>query len=216
MKLVKPLQQAQQKIELPEIDYRIHTLCGEITWESVGQAITSIYDSYTTDHYEQLILVIFSPGGDTDAAWSLYTTLKNLGCKVDTLANGRLYSAGLIPFLAGARRFAFKESVFLFHPTTVNSVVEERPGYKIHEELVGDKMDSRIFKDTLLDAGITNKKDIAKLTHPSKSIFLTATAAKEIGLVTHIIDRIDCVSCDELITTKICSHSCHKIQAILA
>ncbi len=61
-------------------------ISGEITWESVAQTINSLYESTLgIKDVKKVVIPILSPGGDTDAAWSLYAVLKNLDKAVEVL-----------------------------------------------------------------------------------------------------------------------------------
>jgi len=173
---------------------KVCILGGEITWECINTAINDIYNSVLSDKnkYTTLLIFIHSPGGDTDAAWSLYTTLRNIPLKVITVANGRVYSAATIVFLAGDSRLSYKESVFLFHPATiVTNHNEEKPLYQYQEELSAEKYDKGKFKDILQKLNPPVPKSIiTKLTHDHKSIFIDAKLAKEYNIVTGIINQV--------------------------
>lgn len=174
------------------MDFKIFVLAGEITWESVGMAVGQLYDADLDEDINKLIIPILSPGGDVDAAWSLYATLKNLSTEVVTVANGRVYSAALIPYLAGSKRYALPESVFLFHPATITAVHnEEKPLYKYKEEILGEKYDRLILKDVLSKLFNTRSRVIiSRLIHDSKSMFVDANKAKDYGLVTEIVSKL--------------------------
>lgn len=176
-----------------EIKPKIILISGEITWETVSQIVENIYRAYYgKDEYRQFIIPIFSPGGDVDAAWSLYTVLKNLNAQIATVAIGRVYSSAVIPFLAGHKRYAFPESVFLFHPATVlHATNEEVPLYRYHEEIQGERYDRLIFKSILGKIKGTKKEDIDLLVHDSKSSFINARKAKNYKIVTDIINKLE-------------------------
>lgn len=169
----------------------ICVLCGEITWDLVNNFISETHKAYLKDEFNQVVLSISTPGGDVDAAWSLHIALKHLGCQIVTLANGRVYSAGIVVFMAGHSRYAYPESLFLFHPSTFDNIPPDTPAYKIKEELVGQSIDEKLLKNTLKNV-LTNasKKDIIRLTHPHKSCFMDSQEAKELGLVTDIVENI--------------------------
>lgn len=171
----------------------VYPFCGEIEWDLVNDAVKEIYSNYLTDKFDRLIFPISTAGGDADAAWSLYTTLKNIGCEVITIANGRVFSAGIIIFLGGSKRYAFPESCFLFHPTTIFSSHNENAAiYQIEEEITGEKMDNNLFQEILKkELTAATKQDISRLTHRYKSYFIGANEAKQLGLVHNIIKNIN-------------------------
>ena len=167
-------------------------LCGEITWETANVFIKETYEAFIKQDINRIIISISTLGGDADAAWSIYTALKHLGCDIITIANGRVYSAGVILFLIGKKRYCFDESLFLFHPSVVVTTgTDEKPAYRIQEEINGQKIDEKLFRK-VLEKTLTNatKKDIMKLTHRHKSVFVNAEEGLRLGLVTDIVETI--------------------------
>ena len=179
-----------------EIKPKILLINGEITWETVSLLVEKLYFSYFgKEQIRHYLICILSPGGDVDAAWSLYAVLKNLDAQIHTVATGRVYSSAVIPFLAGQQRYAFPESVFLFHPATIShSANEEVALYRYHEEIQGEKYDRHTFRTVLNNIKGTNKKHIDELIHDSKSSFISATKAKKYKIVTKIINRLEKVT----------------------
>jgi ATP-dependent protease ClpP protease subunit len=164
---------------------------GEIHWGMIGDVVEKIYTAYNSkEKCRQFILPILSPGGDVDAAWSLYTVLKNLDAEIITLAAGRVYSSAVIPFLAGHKRYSFPQSVFLFHPATITHASnEEVPLYRYHEEIQGEKFDRLTFKSILSSIKGTRKDIVNALVHDSKSSYINARKAKSYKIVTDIINK---------------------------
>lgn len=184
---------AEMRSGIPISATKVFVLSGEITWELVGAAVANLYELNEDEETKQIVVPILSPGGDVDAAWSLYSTLKCLSVDVITIANGRVYSAAIIPYLAGSKRLSLPHSLFLFHPTTITTLHnEEKPMYKFKEELSGERHDRLIFKNVLGKlCNTAPKRVISKLAHDSKSFFIDAEKAKSYGLVTDIITNID-------------------------
>lgn len=172
-------------------DTYILNICGEITWDLAEQVVDKIYNEVLKENFDKITVLVSSPGGDPDPAWTIYTSLKATQKAITTIANGRIYSAGVVPFLAGDnnKRFVYESSIFLFHPTTLSvSRDEERARYKVAEELHSFKVDDEYFVD-LLKKTLTKatKSDIKKLTHATKSSFLNAEEAVRVGLASKII-----------------------------
>jgi ATP-dependent Clp protease, protease subunit len=171
----------------------LYSICGEISWNLARETIDDIYAKYTEDQFNHLVVILASPGGDLDSGWAIYSTIRHLGVKTSTIANGRLYSAGVIAYLAGDKRYVYPGSVFLFHPTVITaSGVEDRAAYKAEEEVNDFKMDDKLFRN-LLETNLTKatKKDINRLTHKYKSYFVDAKEAVRIGLADSIINNIN-------------------------
>lgn len=165
---------------------------GEINWGLFAEANEKIPEAAMTGKLKHLIVTVGSPGGDPDAAWSINCLLSSLTCKVTTVAIGRVFSAGIIIFLAGQQRIGLRDSLFLFHPTTISVTENEsRARYKIEEELKGFEYDDNLYKimlqGALLDA---TKADIEELCHPTKSTFVDAEKALKMGLLTKVVQNI--------------------------
>jgi len=170
----------------------LYSICGEISWELASKAIDDIYKAYIEEKFDHLIIAITSPGGDLDAGWALYSGIKHLGCKTSTVANGRLYSAGVVAYLAGDVRYVYDNSLFLFHQTTLEvKAGENRPSHRIENELSELKLDDKLFKELLVKTLTkATKKDINRLTHKYNSYFVEAEEAVCLGLANWVIDNI--------------------------
>lgn len=171
----------------------LYSICGEISWNLAREAIDDIYAKYAEDHFKHLIVLLSSPGGDLDASWGIYSGIQHLGVKTSTIANGRLYSAGVVPFLAGDKRYVYEDSLLMFHATTIEvNGNEDRNSYKAEDEVNGFKIDDKIFKDLLMKKLTkATQKDIKRLTHKYKSYFVDAKEAITIGLADAIINNIN-------------------------
>lgn len=176
---------------------KILLLSGEITWESVSDGIESVYTSYFGEEQcRKYIIYILSPGGDVDAAWSMYSSIKNLDAEIITVASGRVFSSAVIPFLIGRKRYAYPESLFLFHPATIfRGQNEEQHLYKLKEELDGHTYDRLLLKQILGKIGnARHKKDLEQLSQESASVFVDAKKAKKLGIVTEIVTSPEQIS----------------------
>jgi len=162
----------------------LYSICGEISWELASKAIDNIYEAYIEEKFDHLIVLLATPGGDLDAGWALYSGIRHLGCKTSTVANGRLYSAGVVAYLAGDVRYVYPESIQLFHPTTIEvKEGESRASPRILDELLDFKMDDELFKQLLVKTLTkATKKDINRLTHKYKSCFVDDKEAVRLGL----------------------------------
>lgn len=62
-----------------------------------------------------IFLYINSPGGDVDAGYSIYESLRMSGKRVITYATNNVYSCAVLIYLAGEYRFAHNHSSFMIH-----------------------------------------------------------------------------------------------------
>jgi ATP-dependent protease ClpP protease subunit len=65
--------------------------------------------------FDTVYLLMTSEGGSIEDALALYNLIENLPAKVVTINMGQIASAGILPFLAGAERYACNNSYFHFH-----------------------------------------------------------------------------------------------------
>lgn len=111
-------------------------LTGEITVESVGDIIKTINDINSNDNYltkyyavtncdynpAPINIYINSIGGDVMAALSLITVIENSLTPVHTHCIGEASSAGLLVFVTGHKRIAYKSSIFMYHELSSGSI----------------------------------------------------------------------------------------------
>lgn len=169
-----------------------YSICNEITWKLVSDVLETVYDNILNkQEFTELTLMVATEGGDLEAAWVLYTGLKGLGCPITTIANGRVYSSGVLLTLMGDKRYAFKNSIFLFHPATlsVNRDIDLRLP-ELEEHVKSLSLERQLFIE-LIQSKVTNEKFIDKICDKHESHFIGADEAKEMGLVHDIITTID-------------------------
>lgn len=136
-KLFKPKMMSTLSDSYTEInDDRDLYLTGEITVESVGDIIRAINDINSNDNYltkyyavtncdynpAPINIYINSVGGDVMAAMSLITTIENSLTPVHTHCIGEASSAGLLIFITGHKRIAYKSSMFMYHELSSGSI----------------------------------------------------------------------------------------------
>ena len=164
-------------------------LTGEISWDTLGE----LYESLIPCTYNKIELLISSQGGDRDAGISILSFLKGLNCTIATVGMGKVYSAAIYPFLASKNcRYAFPDTVFLFHPTTFD--MEGEISIRTLEENVGaDQLDSNhlatLLKQLSIPINMWNQ-----IVNPQTSLFLSAQLAEQYGLVTKIIPNFSSIA----------------------
>lgn len=116
--------------------------------------------------------------------------MRSFGIKVITVSVPKVYSAATLLFLAGSRRYVFKESVFLFHePIIVNTGELGTVGH-MEETIQSERLDSHMFKKVLEGELKTTRRFISSLADPDKPIFIKAEQALSINLATDLIERL--------------------------
>lgn len=165
---------------------------GDITWSNVNSFCQEVLLLLGNPEvkYTHLIVPIGSSGGELDPAWCLYDFLSCMSIPVITVATGKVYSAAVMPYLAGQERYAFSTSTFLFHPAVSLYEKAEVNINQVKEEIKAEKIDSSLLRHVLELKNI-NKTAIKSLGAPKKSIFIDSVGAVKIGLVTQKIDKIN-------------------------
>ena len=111
------------------------------------------------DELKPIILFLHSYGGDLDQAQALCDIIEASRIPVLTVCSGVAMSAGFLIFLAGKRRYAFKQSQFLAHSGsasfqgTAEQIEEGQKNYKKQLE----QMKRYILSHTNIDEKLFNK-----------------------------------------------------------
>jgi len=84
-------------------DHGIYYFCNEFSANATKDVITWILDSnfQTSNRFENLTLMITSPGGDLFSAFALIDVMRGSKIPVHTIGLGIIASAGLMTFIAG-------------------------------------------------------------------------------------------------------------------
>ena len=131
-------------------------------------------------------LHICSLGGWADGGFALYDVIKNSKNLVTCYAHGAVYSAAVLPFLAGDRRVMYQSSRLLLHPVKI--------GMSGEENLMSLSAVSKNMKDiaelyfryVAANSGLTFK-EVEKMCETET--FLTSKECKQMGLCDKIINN---------------------------
>lgn len=134
---------------------------------------------------KHITLVINSPGGELDSAFSLIDIMKGSAIPVHTLGLGQISSCGLLTFMAGAKgnRVLTPLTSILSHQYSWGSIGKSHELFaRVKEfELVNDRM-MKLYKNC---TGLSETK-IKECLLPAEDVWLSAEEAVELG----IADRI--------------------------
>ena len=106
-----------------------------------------------------VLILIDSPGGDLDLAYSLVDVIKSSKTPIHTIGLGNVMSAAFIIFLSGHRKFLFPHSQLLCHQGSVSvagSASDAEEAMKNYKKTL-DKMKTYILENTKIDAKTFNK-----------------------------------------------------------
>lgn len=137
-------------------------------------------------------LYITSPGGDVYAGFELIDVIENSKTPVHTINMGYQFSMGFLLGLAGHKRFATKNSKFLWHDGThgtLNSSAKVRDEMEFQSRNEG-RIREYILEHTKIDPALYDSKLRVEW-------YMFADEAKELGVVDYIVG-IDC-DMDEII-----------------
>lgn len=134
---------------------------------------------------QPIILYIHSYGGDLDQAQFFCDLIESSHVPVITVAAGVAMSAGLLIFLSGKKRYAFKHSQLLIHQGSASfsgTADEIRSAQESYEKKL-DKMESYILSHTFIDKKTFDKKK-------NKDWYVSGDELITMGIADKIIDSI--------------------------
>lgn len=86
-----------------------------ITNETVNKVVHEVLLSKANRRDPTIYVYLNSPGGDVDAGYAIYETLRLSGKNIITYAANNVFSCAVIIYLAGELRFANEYSNFMIH-----------------------------------------------------------------------------------------------------
>ncbi len=132
---------------------------------------------------EPITLYIHSYGGDLDQAQFFCDLIESSHVPVITVAAGVAMSAGLLIFLSGRKRYAFKHSTLLIHQGSAafSGTAEEIKSAQESYERKLDKMEKYILSHTTIDKKLFDKKK-------SKDWYVSGDELISLGIADKIIE----------------------------
>jgi len=171
----------------PRDSVLIVPIFGEIDWEFADDLFTNTWEYLKVDpNVEKLVVIISSIGGDREAGWTVYQTLRAFNKEVISIALNSVYSSAIYPFLAGDRKYAFPDANFLFHPTTIQAEKEgERPLSNYEEDLKSDKTSTARMHKILKTLNVP-PRIIRRMESKDKHFYVNSVQ----GIEYHFVDKI--------------------------
>jgi ATP-dependent Clp protease protease subunit len=134
--------------------------------------------------YPEWQVTINSPGGDFTDGKAIYSILSTAPVMVTTMAYGACDSAAVLIFAAGQKRVCTEDTTFLLHDAS-GKVKGSVPSIKEYAAKL--RAEDVAYNNILERATGTPSSHWDELSHADT--ILTATQAKDLGLVTHILKR---------------------------
>ena len=135
--------------------------------------------------YENLTLIINSPGGEVNSAFAIIDAMKGSFIPVHTIGLGQISSCGLLTFLAGTKghRILTPNTSILSHQWSWGSIGKEHELLASVKQygLITEKMIRHYQAHTGLEESVIREKLL-----PAHDVWLSAEEAKEFGIADEI------------------------------
>jgi ATP-dependent Clp protease protease subunit len=151
------------------------------------EALIAAMAELAAEDYEEVHLLLSTPGGAVSSGINLYNVLRGMPFKLVTHNVGSVDSIGNAVFLAGDERFACPHSTFRFHGVT-NHADGPLSEATLRELLEGVLADQKRIGEIVADRTLLAPEEIAPLFREATT--KDATAAVESGIV-HTIKDVD-------------------------
>ena len=188
--MVKKTEDTEYNYKLNIYDHGIFILSDEITHVNTTDAIEFILECNLLakkDRFQNITLIVNSPGGDLTAAFALIDIMQGSRIPVHTLGLGQVSSAGLLIFMAGKKGFRTltPNTSILSHQFSWGSDGKEHELVAVIKEftLTGKRMLNHYIKCT----GMTEKK-VKEVLMPSSDVYLDATEAVKYNIADKVVN----------------------------
>jgi ATP-dependent Clp protease protease subunit len=188
--MVKKIEDTEYNYKLNIYDHGIFILSDEITHANTTDAIEFILECNLLakkDRFQNITLIINSPGGDLTAAFALIDIMQGSRIPVHTLGLGQVSSAGLLIFMAGKKGFRTltPNTSILSHQFSWGSDGKEHELVAVIKEftLTGKRMLNHYIKCTGM-----NEKKVKEVLMPSSDVYLDATEAVKYNIADKVVN----------------------------
>jgi ATP-dependent protease ClpP protease subunit len=176
-------------LKLNDPNVIVTTFYGELNWQRVGCFVDDMIEALSTNQSITNMVILFSSsGGEIDPSWGLYSSLSTFDVKLTTVAVGKVYSACVLPYLAGDRRYVMPCTNFLLHPSSACYEHAERTIFQLQDEIKGEKVDTLSFRDVL--AKKINPNYVESYCRPKQAIFIDEKDAIITGLAHKKVEKL--------------------------
>jgi len=178
--------QRQRNMTLGDLllENRIVFLQGEISTLSANEVVMKLLYLQSVNRRKDINFYINSPGGSVSATLAIYDTMKILSCPVATYCVGLAASGGAILLAGGTKgkRYALQHSKVMIHQPW-GGVGGQVSDIEIQaNEILKDR---QTLNEILSECSGKSVEQIAK--DVDRDFYLSATEAKEYGLVDNIL-----------------------------
>jgi ATP-dependent Clp protease, protease subunit len=180
--------QRQRQLTLGDLllENRIVFLQGEIYTGNANEVVMKLLYLQSENRRKDIHFYLNSPGGDVSATLAIYDTMQILSCPVATYCVGQAASGAAVLLAGGAKskRFALPNSRIMLHQP-YGGVSGQISDIEIQcNEIIRNR---EMLNDILAVHTGQSVEQIAKDT--DRDFFMSATQAKEYGLVDDILSK---------------------------
>ena len=167
---------------------RIIYMDGQFNQALTKECVLSILELVQEDQKKPIILLIDSEGGDLYSLISIMDLIDTIPNDVYTIVMGKAMSAAAFLAMIGKKgfRYAFKHSRFMTHEVLMDSGYSSLSEHKTEITELADLQ--KILNSVFLQKTKVPKADVGKYVS-GKDRYMSATEAKKIGLIDHIMDK---------------------------
>lgn len=168
------------------LEDRIIFISGEINDATANTAIAQLIHLENKDPDKDIMMYINSPGGSVSAGLAIYDTMNYIKCDVVTICIGMAASMAAVLLSSGAKgkRFALPNSEVMIHQP-LGGTQGQASDIAIHAEHI---LKTRKKLNKILSANTGQSIEVIE-KDTDRDNFLSATEAKNYGLVDKIFDK---------------------------
>lgn len=132
---------------------------------------------------EPIHIHIMSPGGSVTAAWAIVDIIENSKTPIHTYCNGYAYSAGLLLFVSGHKRFVYKHSTLMYHQVAKGMCYPSFVQDWI-EDTIDMKKTQDVWEEYFLEKTKVTKEKLEEVRTCKKDWYMDAEEAIALGIAT--------------------------------
>ncbi len=177
---------AEERINIKLLENSVYYLSGEITTESIQNAIKWILYENLDGKGRVLNLYINSTGGDLYEAFALIDVMRNSPHIIRTVGIGAVMSAAFLIFACGdkGQRYSANNTSFMCHQFSsgVEAKYHDIKAEMKENEALNTRMVTILKEVTGLSPSVIKRKLL-----PASDVYLSATEMVDLGIADHII-----------------------------
>lgn len=151
-----------------------------------GPALIAAIGQQLAKGFDELHLLLSTPGGQVAAGLAIYNLLCALPVAVYTYNVGSVNSIGNVIFLAGSKRIAARTSSFMFHGVGFDVQTARFEEKLLKERLTGLQNDQKLIADVIVRHTKMAADDVEKLF--LEAAFIGTDEAKRRGIIDDVAD----------------------------